>query len=84
MALLSDPDRAEVNAEYQRDGRMGACGVVTKADIRAAINALDAFLNTNAAAINTAIPNPARSALTASQKALLLVHVIQKRYFRGS
>lgn len=84
MALMSDSDRAEVNAEFQRDGRLGACGALTKADVRAAINALDVFLNSNAAAINSAIPNPARSALTVSQKALLLVHVIQKRFIRGS
>jgi hypothetical protein len=55
-----------------------------KTDLRAAVNAIDAFLNTNAAALNTAIPQPARSALTTAQKARLLMFVIQRRYIAGA
>jgi hypothetical protein len=57
---------------------------VTKADLRAAVDALDDFLNTNAAAINTAIPQPARGALTTTQKAKLLMFVIRQRYVKGA
>ncbi len=58
-------------------------GAVTKADIRAAVNALDDFLNTNANAVNLAIPQPARGVLTQAQKARLLVFVITKRWLKG-
>lgn len=85
MAVLSDNNRADVWAEFMRLGdQTGAIGAVVKADIRAAVDALDTFLNTNAAAINSAIPQPARGALTTPQKALLLQLVIQKRYIAGS
>lgn len=82
MAVLADNDRGGVNARIQSDWsseREQVAGV-TKADIRAAINALDDFMNANAAVINTAIPQPARSALTARQKARLLVYVIRRRF----
>ncbi len=84
MAVLSDNDRAALWAEYMSDARLGALGSVTKADLRAAVNAIDAFLNDNAAAINTAIPQPARAQLTSAQKALLLMFVIQRRYLTGA
>jgi len=53
---------------------------VTKADLRAAFNDLDTFLNDNAAAINTAIPQP----LTTEQKARLLMEVVRRRYLTGA
>ncbi len=85
MAVLSDPDRAEACAEYMRDRSQArdAFSGVTKADIRAAVNALDDYLNTNAAAINTAIPQPARGNLTTTQKALLMQFVVSRRYLSG-
>jgi hypothetical protein len=84
MAVLSDQDRFDLWADYMRDREVGACGTLTKADLRAAVNALDDYLNTNAVVINTAIPQPARGALTAPQKALLLVYVIRQRYLKGA
>lgn len=80
MAIMTDADRFACWRDYQRDERHGAFGALTKADLRAAVNALDQFLSDNAAAINTAIPQPARAQLTVPQKALLLQFVIQKRY----
>ena len=64
--------------------RSGDVIAVKKADLRAAIDALDAFMDANAATLNAAIPQPARGALTAGQKALLLSYVLAKRYIRGS
>ena len=86
MAVLSDADRAELWAEYQREiSRDGeAFGALTKADLRAAVNALDDFLNTNATTINNAIPQPARAELTTEQKARLLMFVIRQRYLKGA
>jgi len=84
MTVLSDPDRADICANIQRDPLVGTWGAVTKTDLRAAINAADDWANTNAAAFNAALPQPARGALTAGQKARLLQHVIDKRFTAGS
>lgn len=90
MAVLSDNDRFETLGEVMRKQNVifsladNGFGGLTKPDLLVAINALDDFLNTNASAVNQAIPQPARSTLTTSQKAALLTYVIHKRYLRGS
>ena len=78
MAVLSDVERtaAWVDAMQSSYG----IGSVTKPDLRLAVNAIDDFLETNAGAINTAIPQPARSALTTKQKAVLLMLIVARRY----
>ena len=78
MAVLVDADRALVLTQWMRQNRED-CGV-TKADVRAAVDALDLYLDTNATAINTAIPQPARGALTSAQKARLLSLVALRRF----
>lgn len=86
MAALATQDRidlwSELMAELSRD-RETVSGV-TKADLRAAVDALDDWFNTNAATINAAIPQPARANLTTSQKARLLARVIYKRFVKGA
>lgn len=85
MAILSDDSRREVWADAIRQFSNDREPVgITKADLRAAVDALDTFLNSNASAINTAIPQPARGALTTAQKARLLMYVIQRRYVDGA
>jgi len=85
MAILSDDSRREVWADAMRQFSNDREPVgITKADLRAAVDALDTFLNSNASAINTAIPQPARGALTTAQKARLLMYVIQRRYVDGA
>lgn len=81
MAVLTDNQRAAVCADFQRDKSLAreAFGNLTKDDIRAAINALDNYFDTNAAVINLAIPQPARSALTGQQKLDLVLRVLQRR-----
>jgi hypothetical protein len=78
MAVLSDALRRELWAEFMQVNRE-ALGI-TKADLRAAVDAIDTWLDSNAAALNTAIPQPARGALAAAQKARLLALVALKRY----
>ena len=82
MAVLSESDRFHVWATYMYDKAIGdgSIGAMTKAELRAAVNAVDTFLETNASAINSAIPQPARGVLTTKQKALLLMYVIGRRY----
>lgn len=85
MAVLSDESRILTWAEsMQLFSGAGESVSITKADLRAAVDALDSYLNTNASAINTAIPQPARAALSTPQKARLLMLVIQRRYLDGS
>ncbi len=78
MATLSAQVRADATAELQRTA--DCPGGITKADLRAAIDAADDWADANASAYNLALPVAARNALTARQKARLLVFVIQKRW----
>ena len=86
MAALSGTDRVacwrSIMEEVSR--RAEAFGALTKADLRAAVNALDDFLVTNASAINSAIPQPARAQLTTAQKAELFSIIVLKRYVKGA
>lgn len=84
MAVMSDTDRQEAWAEYMRQvsNDLETLGV-SKAELRAALDAADQWASDNAASFNTALPQPARSVLTASQKARLLTFVVTKRYITG-
>ena len=85
MAVLSDDSRRELWAEFQSElSRDTEPLAVNKAELRVAVDALDDFFSTNAATVNAAIPQPARSALTTPQKARLLVFVIRQRYLKGA
>lgn len=78
MALLPKSDRQQIKATWMRES-IGACAA-TKADLQAAIDAIDTWVDGNAAAFNLALPQPARTALTARQKAWLLTFVVQSRF----
>lgn len=79
MAVLSDPERLAVAKAYMEDERTSH-GAVLRSDIVAAVNALDDFFNTNATAINNALPTATKNNLTVSQKSRLVRYVIAKRY----
>jgi hypothetical protein len=84
MALLSDQDRAELSAALIRElSELRETHTLTKADLRAAVNAADAWAEANAASYNTALPQPARNALTSGQKARILMFVIRQRFIRS-
>lgn len=81
MAALPDQDRFAIWAETMRqmsDARETTG--LSKADLRAAVDAADAWADANAASYNSALPQPARGALTAAQKARLLWFVMRRRY----
>jgi hypothetical protein len=86
MAELTTQQRQAVRAAFTDEvsSDRETFAALTKDDIRAALDALDTFLHTNAATINAAIPQPARGALTAPQKARLLKLVITARYINGA
>jgi hypothetical protein len=81
VAVLSNAERAALWAEFMRTTEnIAGIGAVTKADLRAAVDAVDQWCEDNATAFNTAIPQPARGALTSRQKAALLVYVTRRRW----
>lgn len=77
MAVMSAQDRARAAAQWARDNTE-ALGV-TKAELRAALDATDAWIDANATAFNSALPQPARGAMTSTQKTLLFVYVAMRR-----
>lgn len=84
MTALTAPDRITGYQEYLRLRNAERDSIeCTKANVKAAFDALDDFFNTNATAINTAIPQPARGALTTPQKARLAIAVLERRYLSG-
>ena len=85
MAVLSDTARAEVWAEFMQEVSSGRLdiGSAMKADLRAMFNGLDDYFNTNASAINTSIPQPARTAVPTATKAKAGVMLLEKRYLKG-
>lgn len=85
MAALSDSDRRATWAELMQEWSLLRESVaITKTDLRSAIDAIDAWVDANAASFNSAIPQPARGALTATQKAKLLLFVVRKRFEKGA
>jgi len=56
---------------------------INKVDLRAAVNAIDVWVDSNTTAFNNAIPQPARGALTTKQKANLLLYVVRRRWEVG-
>jgi hypothetical protein len=84
MATLSDADRREIWARFMSElSNEREPVAVTKADLRAAFDALDQWADDNAASANQALPVAARNGLTTSQKARLLMEVVRQRYVKG-
>jgi hypothetical protein len=82
MAVLSDSDRSAIWADFMASAGplLETLFGMSKTDIRAAVDAADSWADSNAASFNTAIPQPARGAMTAKQKARLLVWVVERRW----
>lgn len=82
MAAMITADRVQVGALFQADAslRRDVFGAVTKADVQAAIAAVDDWVVANQASYNSALPLAVRTAFTQAQKAALLLYVVRKRY----
>lgn len=78
MVDLTDNERRDVWRILMQRGDVP--GTILKTDFRAAVDAMDNFLDDNAATINSALPLPYRTAATNPQKAALLAAVALKRY----
>ena len=81
MALTED-DRKELWSKFMSDvsSRYEALGALSKQDLRAAVDAIDTWIDDNLASFNSAIPQPARSELTAKQKAEIFFAVARRRW----
>jgi len=82
MAILSPSDRLLTYQRYISDlcARREPLAALLKPELRAAVNAIDDWVDANAASFNAAIPQPARAQLTNTQKADLLVYVVRRRF----
>lgn len=78
MAVLSDAEREFAWRKFMDDNLETI--TITKQDLRTAVNDIDQWVDDNASSFNTAISQPARAALTATQKAFLLVKVVERRF----
>jgi len=81
MALMSAIERFRCWAQYMRD-LPGPFGTASKADIRAAVDAVDQWVEDNQTTYNLALPLAFRNAATPTQKALLLCYVVMRRVGR--
>lgn len=81
MAALSDVVRRQVLGRFmsEKSALREGIATVTKAELLAAVNGIDAWIEANAAEFNAAIPEPARGALTAQQKVDLFLLVLLRR-----
>lgn len=86
MAAMSAGERAALTADVQVkwSADREAVPVPSKVSLRAVIDAIDTWISDNAASMNSAIPQPARSNLSAAQKAFLFAWVALRRYGSGT
>jgi hypothetical protein len=80
MTVLGAPDRQLVFSGVNQDPVCVQGLPITKAELKAASDAIDDWVDANSSGFNTAIPQPARSALSARQKAAIFVRVLLRRF----
>lgn len=81
MPVLADSDRVVVIRRImERLSKSRHAMALTKPELRAAVNAIDQWLDGNAASFNVALPQPARTVLTPMQKAELLAAVALRKF----
>ena len=82
MAALTDQDREDVWEEFMRRNP-DAWGAVEKADLRTAVNNLDAWVDSNKASALASLDEPAASELSGVQVALVFTLIVDKRFLKG-
>lgn len=82
MAVLTDTQRKQLWAKFMSDvsAREEVFGNLLKVDIRAAVDAIDQWVEDNQASFNSAIPLTARTELSAKQKAEIFKLILDKRF----
>ena len=81
MAVMIDSERAAACSTYMQNksALRELLPGITKSDLRAAVNAIDVWIDDNTAAFNAAIPLPVRTALNTQQKAELFNIILRRR-----
>jgi hypothetical protein len=80
---LTDNQRKEIWMEFMRQAsnRQELIGTtLTKIELRSAVNAIDNWIDSNAASFNNALPNPANTQLTNKQKYEIFKMVLTLKY----
>lgn len=80
MALTLQ-QRNELFALFMRDKKHPTSGI-TKADLQAALNAVDDWVDAATPSFLAALPEPFKSASNATEKTMTLVYVLMKRVGR--
>ena len=81
MAVLTNADRLELWAEFMRySSNIREEIGLDKAELRAAVDATDTWIDNNQASFNNALPAAAKANLTQKQKVRLFLGVAQKRF----
>ena len=81
MAVLDATNRTRIGNHFMRTvaGLAAPLTGLLKADLRAAVDATDTWIDSNQTSFNTALPVAARNALTLPQKTLLFCFVAMRR-----
>jgi hypothetical protein len=79
VAVLSDTDRARALVGLLRQHGGAVSGNYSKTDLRAAVDATDTWIDTNAASFAAALPQPFRGQSTTQQKTILFCVVALRR-----
>lgn len=77
MAVMDAINRARAAAQFMRDNEDPT--PFTKADLRAAVDATDTWIDANQAAWLAALPAAFRNNSTAAQKTNLFMYVVRRR-----
>lgn len=77
MATMSATDQQRCMNQYMRE--RNATGNFVKADLLAAVQATDSWIDSNAASFNAALPAAVRNGMSAAQKTELFCYVARRR-----
>ena len=81
MAVLPDGDRVTLWAAFMSDASESRDSLpLSKAELRAAFDATDDWINDNATSYNNALPAAAKAALTQKQKVRMFMAVARRRF----
>lgn len=78
---IAECHKAFVDEVFNGEGQTTA---LSYEDIADAASALDSYFDSNAVAINQALPLPFRTTATPDQKARLAIYVLRQRYVVGA
>jgi hypothetical protein len=81
MPTLSQADQAQIQQAFEDEASAVWETIdLSRQYLAAAVQAVDQWIDDNAAAFNAALPEPARTTLTAKQKVKLFFAVAERRW----